>query len=211
LQILDNTGDVPSGQSAPSVVQTPEDVLRAQIYQLLAGFLSAPPSIDDLNVAENLVGDESEFGRFIGNFAKIAGKSDVATADTEYHDLFIGVTRGELLPYGSYYQTGFLNEKPLAKLRRDMDQLGIHRVADLKEPEDHISSVLEIMAGLIEGTYGKPLSLAGQKRFFQEHIETWVPNFFSDLEGAKYSVLYAPLGAIGRLFLEIEKEAFEMS
>ncbi len=211
MQILDNTGDVPSGQSAPSIVQTPEDVLRAQVYQLLAGFLSTPPSIEDLNIAASLVGDESEFGQVIGNFAKIAGKSDVATADTEYHDLFIGVTRGEILPYGSYYQTGFLNEKPLAKLRRDMDQLGIERVADLKEPEDHISSVLEIMAGLIEGAYGKPLSLAGQKRFFQEHIETWVPNFFSDLEAAKYSVLYAPLGTIGRLFMEIEKEAFEMS
>lgn len=211
MQILDTTGEVPSGQSAPSVVQTPEDVLRAQIYLLLAGFLSGPPSIDDLKIAASLVGDESEFGRVIGNFAKIAGKSDVATADTEYHDLFIGVTRGEILPYGSYYQTGFLNEKPLAKLRRDMDQLGIERVADLKEPEDHISSVLEIMAGLIEGTYGKPLSLVGQKRFFQEHIETWVPNFFSDLEAAKYSVLYAPLGTIGRLFMEIEKEAFEMS
>ena len=211
MQVLDNTGDVPSGQSAPSVVQTPEDVLRAQIYQLLAGFLSGPPSIDDLKIAASLAGDESEFGRIIGNFAKIAGKSDVATADTEYHDLFIGVTRGEILPYGSYYQTGFLNEKPLAKLRRDMDQLGIERLTGLKEPEDHISSVLEIMAGLIEGTYGKPLSLGGQKRFFQEHIETWVPNFFSDLEAAKYSVLYAPLGTIGRLFMEIEKEAFEMS
>ncbi len=211
MQILDNTGEQPSGQAAPSTVQAPEDILRAQIYQLLAGFLSGPPGDDDLSAAANLVGDESEFGTAIGNFAKIAGKNGVAAADTEYHDLFIGVTRGELLPYGSYYQTGFLNEKPLAKLRRDMDRLGIERAADLKEPEDHISSVLEIMAGLIEGSYGKPLSLVGQKRFFQEHIETWVPKFFSDLEAAKYSVLYAPLGAIGRLFMEIEKEAFEMS
>lgn len=210
MQILDNTVDVSSGQSAPSIAQTQEDVLRAQIYRLLSGFLSAPPNSDDLRLVSSLVGDESDFGHAIDNFAKMAGKSNVSAADIEYHDLFIGVTRGELLPYGSYYQTGFLNEKPLAKLRRDMEQLGVERVTELKEPEDHISSVLEIMAGLIEGAYGKPLSLAGQKRFFNEHIETWGPHFFKDLEEAKYSVLFAPLGTIGRLFMKIEQDGFEM-
>ena len=189
---------------------TAEDQLRAQIYRLLAGFLSESPDRDSLNAAGGLNGDDGEFGRAINNLAQVAQKIDSATADTEFHDLFIGVTRGELLPYGSYYQTGFLNEKPLATLRRDMVRLGVERVRDLNEPEDHIASVLEMMAGFIEGAYGAPLSLDEQKQFFAPHVHSWAPHFFSDLEGAKYSVLYAPLGTIGRLFMKIEQDAFEM-
>ena len=189
---------------------TPEDQLRAQIYRLLAGYLSTSPDADSLNAAASLNGDEGEFGVAINNFSQIAQKTDPATANTEFHDLFIGVTRGELLPYGSYYQTGFLNEKPLAILRRDMTRLGVERISNLKEPEDHIASILEMMAGFIDGTYGAPLSLEQQKQFFNPHVNSWAPHFFSDLEGAKNSVLYAPLGTIGRLFMKIEQEAFEM-
>ncbi len=161
-----------SGTMATSSL-TAEDLLRAQIYRLLAGFLSSQPDQASLKVAADLKGDDSEFGQAINNFAQIAQKTDPAIADTEFHDLFIGVTRGELLPYGSYYQTGFLNEKPLANLRRDMNRLGIERLGDLNEPEDHIASVLEMMAGFIDGAYGAPLSLDQQKQFFVPHVNSW--------------------------------------
>ena len=45
--------------------------------------------------------------------------------------LFIGVGRGELLPFASVYMTGFLNEKPLATLRNDMVTLGVERSPDV--------------------------------------------------------------------------------
>ncbi len=187
-----------------------EDVLRAQIYRFLAGFLSEQPERKNLENAAGMSGDSGELGVAFSNFARLAGRVDLAAAQAEYHDLFIGVTRGELLPYGSYYLTGFLNEKPLANLRRAMATLGIERAEGLSEPEDHISSVLEIMAGMIEGAYGAPLSLDEQKAFFNKHVNSWAPVFFKDLEGAKNSVLYAPFGTIGRLFLDIEQRAFAM-
>ena len=185
--------------------------MRAELYRFLAGFLSQPPSEADLAAAAGLSGGDNDLGAAIGTFARIAAATGAGDANTEFHDLFIGVARGELLPFGSYYQTGFLNEKPLARLRRDMTALGIARTRGNKDPEDHISSVLEMMAGLIEGTWGPPGTTGGQQTFFSRHIDSWAPHFFKDLETAEKSVLYAPLGTVGRLFMDIERSAFAMA
>ncbi len=211
LQAVENTEHSIAENTAGGKLDSPEDALRGQIYRLLAGFLTQSPNKISLKNASRLEGDEGDFGRSLNNFAKIAAQISPEAADTEFHDLFIGVTRGELLPYGSYYLTGFLNEKPLASLRADLRKLGIERVEGLNEPEDHIASVLEIMAGLIEGKFGQSASLAEQKRFFDSHVNSWATHFFTDLESAKHSTLYLPLGSIGRLFMVIEQEAFEMS
>ena len=137
----------------------PEDQLRAQLYRLLARFLSGPPSPATLEIGAALSGDHSELGRAIAAFAHICARSQAATVAEEYHELFIGLVRGELVPYGSYYLTGFLHEKPLAKLRQDMGRLGVERDHDVLEPEDHIASLCEMMAGFIDGSLGRALSL----------------------------------------------------
>ncbi len=198
-----------SAEEAVSVVAA-EDLLRAQIYRLIARFLSAPPSEADLEAAASLQGDDSDIGRAISTFAHIAGRSRASEVAEEYHVLFIGLGRGELVPFGSYYLTGFLNEKPLAKLRQDMARLGIARDPDIRDPEDHIASLAEMMAGLIDGAFGDPLPLDEQKRFFNTHIGCWAPYFFRDLQQAKSSVLYSALGAVGSTFLEIEEGAFAL-
>jgi TorA maturation chaperone TorD len=131
--------------------------------------------------------------------------------EQEYFDLFVGVGKGELLPYTSYYLTGFLNEKPLARLRGDMAELGIGRADDVKEPEDHISALCEMMAGLITGAFGAPADLATQRKFFDSHIGCWAPRFFEDLEAAKSAAFYMPVGTIGRMFVAIESQAFDMA
>lgn len=189
----------------------PEDELRAQLYHYLAKFLAAPPDQADLDTAAALTGSETDLGRAVRDFGKLASRSRADQVRQEYHDLFIGVGRGELLPYGSYYLTGFLNEKPLAKLRDDMAALGIARDPSVKEPEDHIAALLDMMAGLITGEFGDPAPVAEQKRFFEAHLSSWADHFFADLEGAKSSVLYAALGTVGRRFLEVEETAFSMS
>jgi TorA maturation chaperone TorD len=211
LQAVENTSNSEIVGPAATLTISPEDHLRAQVYQLLARLLSQPPDKSSLQTYASLKGDAGEFGDAINNFATIAGRISQEAADTEFHDLFVGLTRGELLPFGSYYLTGFLNEKPLAKLRSDMARLGVGRIDGLKDPEDHIASVLEIMAGLIDGSYGEPLSMDEQKSFFNTHINSWAGQFFSDLAGANNSVLYAPLGTVGALFMKIEQSAFEMS
>jgi TorA maturation chaperone TorD len=140
----------------------------------------------------------------------MCARCKAAEVAEEYQSLFVGLVRGELVPYGSYYLTGFLHEKPLAKLRDDLQAFGIARAENVSDPEDHIASLCEVMAGLIDGTFGTPVSLEEQKRFFNTHIRPWAPVFFRDLEAAKVSVLYAAIGSVGRAFLEIEEGAFEM-
>lgn len=196
------------GEAVSSVA--PEDVLRAQVYRLLARFLSAPPSQTDLEAAAALEGDETDLGRAISTFAHLALRTQPAQAAEEYHELFIGLPRGELVPFGSYYLTGFLHEKPLAKLRQDMARLGITRDAAVSDTEDHIASLCEMMAGLIDGAFGTLLSPQEQKRFFETHIGCWAPYFFRDLQQAKSSVLYSALGSVGSAFLEIEEGAFSL-
>jgi len=184
--------------------------MRADLYGLLGGILFVPPTAQILQDLESLQGDGTEMGTAFGTLSKLAAATDVKSAQEEYDGLFIGMGRGELLPYASYYLTGFLNEKPLAKLRNDMQRLGIARSDDVKEPEDHIGSLFEMMAGLITGRYGVPASLAQQNEFFTAHIEPWAGHFFKDLEPAELSRLYQPVGTIGRLFVEIEIDAFSM-
>lgn len=187
-----------------------EDHMRADLYDFVGKLLFSPADHDLLNLLKNLSGDETELGQAFNTFAKLAKNASVDSVQTEYDALFIGMGRGELLPYASYYLTGFLNEKPLAKLRNAMRDFGIARNDDVKEPEDHIASLMEMMAGLIEGRYGAPASLEEQKQFFEAHIEPWAGHFFKDLEAAEGSLFYQPAGTIGRLFIEIESNAFSM-
>jgi TorA maturation chaperone TorD len=187
-----------------------EDRLRADQYQLLARFLAAPAEAGVLQLASTFSGDDTEYGRALAELADRAGRVTPKVASREYHDLFIGIGCGELIPYASYYRTGFLNEKPLAKLRGDMARLGIARAETVKEPEDHIAALCEMMAGLITGTFGVPLDLSAQRTFFGSHLAPWAPLFFEDLEKAKSAWLYAPVGTLGRVFMAIEKIAFMM-
>jgi len=187
-----------------------EERLRAEAYLLLARLLSRPPDQPSLSHLAALEGDGSELGTGIGALARVAQATSPKAAEREFNALFIGVGRGELLPYASYYLTGFLNEKPLARLRAHLAQLGIARDPDIKEPEDHIATLCDVMAGLITGSFGEPLSLADQEAFFNTHLATWAGHFFTDLEAAEGSLFYAPVGKIGRAFMTIEIEGFRL-
>ncbi len=189
----------------------PEDRMRADLYGLLGRLLCAPPPQELLDQIAGLSGDDSPLGTAINALARAASQADAESARSEYNELFMGLVRGELLPYASFYLTGFLHEMPLAKLREDMQRLGIRRADDRHEPEDHIATMAEIMHGLILGEYGaESAGLSVQRDFFKAHLGKWAPHFFADLEGAQGAHLYAPLGTIGRLFTEIEFESFRL-
>ncbi len=189
----------------------PEDELRANQYRLLSSYLARPPSAAVLQLSAGFMGDDTDLGRALALLAKLAGKTMPEAASAEYHELFIGLGRGELIPYGSFYMTGFLHEKPLASLRQDMARLTIARARDVAEPEDHIGALCEMMAGLIMGDFGEPLPLDEQKQFFDKHLSVWAERFFVDLENAKAATLYTPIGTLGRVFMEIEATAFQMA
>ncbi|MCZ4269802.1 molecular chaperone TorD family protein [Rhodobacteraceae bacterium R_SAG6] len=187
-----------------------EDRLRADLYNYLGLMLAAPPSEMLLEQTAGLSGDETPLGQAITQLARVAKRTKPAGAEREFNALFIGLGRGELLPYASYYLTGFLNEKPLAALRKDMSARGLSRAPNVFEPEDNIASLMEMMGAMIVGRFGAATSLEEQKTFFNKHIGPWAAHFFADLEGAKNSVLYASVGAVGRAFMEIEAEGFRM-
>ncbi|MEM1428955.1 MAG: molecular chaperone TorD family protein [Pseudomonadota bacterium] len=196
--------------TAPAAAITDEDRLRADLYDFLGALLARPPSKELIARCASLTGDTTDLGEACNAFARVAGALRPKAVEGEYNRLFIGLGRGELLPYASYYMTGFLNEKPLATLRTDMARARIARSSNVFEPEDNIASLMEMMAGMITGRFGTPAPLDRQREFFARHISPWAAHFFSDLEGAENSVFYAPVGAIGRAFMEIETEAFRM-
>ena len=197
--------------TAEAIQIADEDRQRADLYNFLGLLLSGPP--DEMLIAQvaGLEGDTSDLGQAIATLAKVAKLSKPRALESEFNALFIGLGRGELLPYASYYLTGFLNEKPLAVLRQDMTAQGLARAENVFEPEDNIASLMEMMAAMIVGRFGTPASLETQKTFFNKHIAPWAALFFADLEGAKTSVFYTPVGTVGRTFMEIETEAFRLA
>jgi TorA maturation chaperone TorD len=196
------------GPEQPTIDEV--DALRAQQYRFLARLLGDAPDSGALAALAGIEGDRTEFGQALATLAKVAAATAPAEASREFDELFVGVGRGELVPYASFYRTGFLNGRPLAELRADLAALGIARAPDNPDPEDHIAALCDVMAGLIDGSLGAA-GLNAQRRFFDRHLAPWAEQFFTDLERARASRLYAPVGTLGRLFMTIETTGFEMA
>ncbi|MPZ39158.1 MAG: molecular chaperone [Rhizobiales bacterium] len=184
------------------------DAARAQEYTLLAALLARAPDQALLDRLATLRGDASPLGVAHAALADAASRTNAERAGREYFDLFIGLGRGELLPYGSYYQSGFLHERPLARLRAELSRLGIERAEGQLEPEDHAAILCEIMAGLINGRL--PAGAGADRELFDKHLSPWIERFFADLEQAKAAGFYRHVGTLGRQFVNIETEAFAL-
>jgi TorA maturation chaperone TorD len=184
------------------------EAARAQEYALLAVLLARAPDAALLKRIAALRGDATPLGMAHAALAQAAREASPDRIEREFFDLFIGVGRGELLPYASYYLTGFLNERPLARLRADLRALGIESVEGQHEPEDHAAIVCEIMAGLIGGEFSA--TAEQQQHVFEKHLAPWIGRFFADLEAAKGADFYCHVGSVGQLFIGIEAEAFAL-
>jgi TorA maturation chaperone TorD len=184
------------------------DAARAEEYALLATVLARAPDQSLLDRLATLHGDATSLGTAHVALSDAANRTNAALAEREFFDLFIGLGRGELLPYGSYYLTGFLHERPLARLRDSLARLAIERAPGQSEPEDHAAILCEIMAGLISGRL--PAAPGADREFFEKHLSPWLGRFFADLERATSADFYRRIGTVGRVFLKIETEAFAL-
>jgi TorA maturation chaperone TorD len=184
------------------------DAARAQEYALISVLLARAPDVLLLQRLATLRGDASPLGLAHAALAEAAERSGVERVEREYFDLFIGLGRGELLPYGSYYLTGFLHERPLARLRAHLDKLGIERAEGQAEPEDHAAILCEIMAGLASRRF--PTPAGSERELFEQHLAPWIGRFFADLEQAEAGDFYRRVGTLGRVFVQIETEAFAL-
>ncbi len=184
------------------------DVARAQEYALLAVLLARAPDADLISRLARLRGDASPLGVAHAALGEAAAASNVQRIEREFFELFIGIGRGELLPYASYYLTGFLNERPLARVRAEFEQLGIVRSEGFTDPEDHVAVLCDVMAGLASGRFAAPSR--SDRHLFEKHLAPWIGRFFNDLEQAKAADFYRRIGTIGRLFIAVESEAFTL-
>lgn len=196
---------------AAEPVLAAEEALRAGAYQLLARLLCMPPDRRLLSrLGEHHVPEQpGEDGvaialRLLGLAASTTSPDSV---DDEYHALFIGIGRGELVPFGSWYQTGFLMEKPLGVLRDDLLQLGFERRDAVYESEDHVAALFEVMAMLIESG----ADYDTQQGFYNDHLGPWVERFFKDLQNADNACFYRAVGRLGGAFCELENWVLNLS
>ena len=188
----------------------PDGRLRADTYRVLGSLLAAAPDDDTLALfAKAPVSDEDDLLAVAWRLlATSAARTTGRQVADEFQSLFIGIGRGELMPYASWYLTGFLMEKPLAKLRSDLAALGFERHDDVTEPEDHAAALCETMALLAED--GELESLQTQAEFFAAHIGPWMARFFRDMQEAVSARFYRAVGQLGEQFIETDQRYLEM-
>jgi TorA maturation chaperone TorD len=171
--------------------------------------LSRSPDAQMIEHLLRLGGDATPLGAAHAALGAAAASIKAERIEREYFDLFVGLGRGELFPYASYYLTGYLYGRPLARIRETLKQLGLERTEGQSEPEDHAAVLLEVMAGLASGQIVAPDEI--QRTIFETYLRPWIGRFFSDLEHARSAKFYACVAALGRIFMEVEAEAFSLS
>lgn len=179
---------------------------RADTYGLLARLFRAPPDqplLDRLAECSDGQGSRSALAAAWAALAEAARSAEPAALDDEFHALFIGLGRGEVLPYASWYLSGFLLDKPLAQLRTDLNELGIERAEDVSESEDHFAALCETMVLLVDPNDG--IGQTGQKRFFDRHVHPWVQRFLADVRDAQSADFYRHAADLGREFFAFEE------
>ena len=173
---------------------------------LLAALLAAPPSPAVLQLIAGINDVAQDGASPIAKAWQVlklaASRASPEAVDDEYHALFIGVSRGEVVPYGSYYTTGFLTDKPLALLRRDLEALGFERQSDVREPEDHAAALCEVMSLIIASVDEIPIDT--QRRFFEDHVGGWMGELFADLQRSDSARFYGAVGDLGEQFMRLE-------
>lgn len=190
------------------------DQRRVEIYSLLAALLRQAPGPELLSALAAIepAAPESrrpsalaEAWQALAEAARSADSDELVDA---HFDLFVGVGRGELMPYASWYLTGSLMDKPLVELRADLARLGLARAEGVAEPEDHAAALCETMALLADP--GQGVAIDAQKMFFLTHVKSWIPNLFKDMQQARRSSFYAAVGKLGDAFIEFEKTWLEL-
>jgi len=198
-------------KSEEDVLEEQAQLMRAGIYELLASLLASAPNgdvIDSLGLIEDVSAESGEIAMGWTLLKQASLKASEKDIEDEFFSLFVGIGRGELVPFGSWYMTGYLMEKPVAVLRQDLKGLGIERESGVRESEDHIAALCNAMAILIRN--GDEISFERQKKFFSDHLEPWATTFFSDLQHAESAHFYRAVGFFGESIAKFETDYFAM-
>ncbi|MEQ1805700.1 MAG: molecular chaperone TorD family protein [Burkholderiaceae bacterium] len=191
-----------------------EELARAELYGLLARLWLAPPDAELLAQFEVAVTQAPQPGAFLeAPWQMLVGAMRAATpgsAAEEFDALFLGVGKPEVFAFGSFYLTGFLNEKPLAQLRTDLAALGLAPGEQSNQTEDHVAALFEVMRYLIAGDDVAVCNLEQQRRVFRAHLQPWVEKFCDALEAHSRAQLYRVLASFTRAFMQVEIQGFDL-
>ena len=191
-----------------------EETARAELYGLLAQLYYARPTPDTLAALRVAVTEAPAAGGFLQEpWQQLVGaaraQDDEAIA-AEFDRLFGGVGKPEVFLYGSHYLSGFLNEKPLVRLRSDLAALGLARGEAMPETEDHVAYLCEVMRYLIAGDDVAVCNLTAQRNFFATHLQPWILQLCDALQGQPAAHFYAALAQFTRAFVAVEALGFDM-
>ncbi|WP_296223604.1 TorD/DmsD family molecular chaperone [Ralstonia sp. UBA689] len=214
-------------QLAATPADSAEDLARADLYGLLATLFFRAPEPDLLQriaAAPPAPADEegarpddveaaasSALTQAWRRLVARAGQTTASQADDEYTELFIGVGKPEVFLYGSYYQAGFLNEKPLVVLRDDLHRYGLERAEGVTETEDHLATLCEVMRYLIAGDDAAIGHVEEQRAFFQRHLASWVDTACDAVLQHPRAAFYADVAGLAKAFFEVERLALELA
>jgi TorA maturation chaperone TorD len=201
-------------QSPPTSSALDEETARAEIYGLLAQLYHAPPPAELLAALRVAVTEAPAQGAFLEEpwrevVAVARALGDRAIAD-EHDALFGGVGKPEVYLFGSHYLSGFLNEKPLARLRETLSGLGLARDEATGDTEDHVAYVCEVMRYLIAGDDVAVANLSQQREFFTAHLQPWAPKLCAAIHAHPKAKFYAALAAFTSAFIDVEAQGFDM-
>jgi TorA maturation chaperone TorD len=195
---------------APRSIE-PEDQARADFYALLASLFYRAP---DARLLQAIAIAEPPSGVLASAWQKLADASNVVPEDAvheEYDAVFVGVGKPPVMLYGSFYMAGFMMEKPLAALRQNLGELGFARADSVREPEDHLAAICDVMRAMILGDLeNKPQSVETQKVFFLTHVKPWVFACADAISAYHQSNYYRHVAGFAKQFFQVELEAFEI-
>ena len=191
-----------------------EELARAELYGLLARLWLAPPDAPLLQQFKVAVTEAPEAGGHLeapwqALVAALRATTPEAAA-AEHEALFLGVGKPEIFAYGSFYLSGFLNEKPLAALRSDLAGLGLTRDAQTLETEDHIAYLFEVMRYLIAGDDVAVCNLEHQRRFFRAHLQSWVERLCDTVAAHPRAEVWRAVAGFTREFVAVETQGFDL-
>jgi len=187
------------------------DLDRANFYTSLGALLAAPASAEHceaLRTLPEIDNPDTPLELAWTLLRAAAHQYSLEQIDDEYHELFIGVGRGAVVPYASWHLTGFLMEKPLGVLRSDLRRLGFERADNVKESEDHIASLCQAMSAIITA---EEIDFETEREFFNKHLADWAGEFFGEVQSASCSGFYRSVAILGLSFMDIEKQYLGMN
>ena len=92
----------------------------------------------------------------------------------------------------------------------NVQALGLTRDETQLETEDHIAYVFEVMRYLIAGDDAGVSNLEQQRRFFRNHVQTWVDQLCDAVNEQPAAKLWRAIAVMTKAFVVVEAQAFDL-